>query len=111
MTVHEMIEKLELTVLTQGDLERPVQGGYMGDLLSWVMGRATAGDAWITIMSNLNTVAVAVLSDVSAVILAEGVQADEAAIGKAKAQGVTLLSSEQSSFQLAGKLYALLSPS
>lgn len=108
MNVRELIQQMDLTVVNEGDLSRPVTGGYMGDLLSWVMGRAQQNDAWITIMSNLNTIAVAVLADVSAVLLAEGVTADDAALKKAREEGVTLLQSSKSAFQLAGELYALL---
>ena len=99
MNVHDLIEKLDLTVVT---------GGYAGDLLSWVMGRAQQNDVWITIMSNLNTVAVAVLADVSAIILAEGVAMDEPALQRAQAEGVTILQSAKPTFQLAGETYALL---
>ena len=105
MNVHDLIEKLDLTVINQGDLSRPVTGGYAGDLLSWAMGR---NDVWITIMSNLNTVAVAVLADVSAIILAEGVAMDEPALQRAQAEGVTILQSAKPTFQLAGETYALL---
>ena len=55
--------------------DREIKGVYIGDLLSWVMGRATSGDAWVTIMSNINVIAVAQLTDVACVILAEGVVA------------------------------------
>ena len=72
MTVRQMINEMQLTPLTCPDPERVVTGGYVGDLLSWVMGRARSGQAWITIMSNINTVAVASLADVACVILAEG---------------------------------------
>lgn len=51
---------------------RKIQYGYCGDLLSWVMGRAKSGNAWITIMNNINVVAVASLADVTCVIFAEG---------------------------------------
>ena len=44
--------------------------GYAGDLLSWVMSHATAGDAWVTIMSNINVAAVASLTEVACVIFA-----------------------------------------
>lgn len=108
MNVHDLIEKLDLTVINQGDLSRPVTGGYAGDLLSWVMGRAQQNDVWITIMSNLNTVAVAVLADVSAIILTEGVAMDEPALQRAQAEGVTILQSAKPTFQLAGETYALL---
>ena len=66
MTVRQMIDEMQLTPLTCPDPERVVTGGYVGDLLSWVMGRARSGQAWITIMSNINTVAVASLADVAA---------------------------------------------
>ena len=69
MTVRQMIDEMQLTPLTCPDPERVVTGGYVGDLLSWVMGRARSGQAWITIMPNINTVAVASLADVACVIL------------------------------------------
>ncbi len=51
-------------------------GAYVGDLLSWVMGRAGSNSAWITIMSNVNVAAVAVLAELSMIILAENVKPD-----------------------------------
>lgn len=108
MTVKELSRALELEVLCPGDPERAVTGGYCGDLLSWVMGRAPEGSAWITIMCNLNTVAVAVLADVSAVILAEGVRPDEAVLRRAEEQGVALLAGSRNSYELAAGLSRLL---
>ena len=64
MTIHDLIQALELRVLVEGDLSRLVTGGSCGDLLSWVMGRALPDSAWITVMGNVNAVAVAVLADV-----------------------------------------------
>ena len=72
MTVTELSKVTGLTAITLPDPEREVKGAYVGDLLSWVMGRADEGNAWITIMSNSNVAAVATLADVSCVILAEG---------------------------------------
>ena len=48
-----------------GEGARQVQGIFAGDLLSWAMGRAKEGDAWFTVMGNVNTVAVAALTDLS----------------------------------------------
>ena len=73
MKVCDIAEKLSLKPLSVADSSREVTGVYIGDLLSWVMGRADCGDAWITIMSNINIVAVASLADVACIILAEGV--------------------------------------
>ena len=100
MTVKEMSEKLNLKVICMPDGDRKISGGYAGDLLSWVMGRAQSGDAWITIMSNLNIIAVASLADPSCIILSEGVTVDEAVRLRAEAQCVNLLSSELDTFAL-----------
>ena len=40
MTIKDLVEKLELKILVEGDQDREITGGYCGDLLSWVMGRA-----------------------------------------------------------------------
>ncbi len=106
MRVSELIDKYGMEALSLPDADREINGGYCGDLLSWVMGRAQQDNVWITIMSNMNIVAVASLSDVSAVILAEGVTLEQAVIDTAEAKGVNILSSGKGAFELA----ALLSP-
>lgn len=108
MTVQQLIDALSLAVFHLDDPERPVEGGYCGDLLSWVMGRAPAGGAWLTIMSNVNVAAVAALSDVSCVVLAEGVVPDPPLLDKARAQGITLLGTELSVFDCALRLGGLI---
>ena len=40
MTVRELTEALSLTPFHLAQPDRPVSGGYAGDLLSWVLGRA-----------------------------------------------------------------------
>ncbi len=108
MTLKQLIEPMELRVLVEGDLSRPVTGGTCGDLLSWVMGRAQADSVWITVMGNVNAVAVAVLADVACILLAEDAPLDDAARQKAEAQGVTVLQSSQAIYQLAVRLSHLL---
>ena len=62
MTVQQLTDALSLTIFSLEEPDRPVTGGYCGDLLSWVMGRAPADGAWLTIMSNVNVAAVAALA-------------------------------------------------
>ena len=104
MTVLELAEKLSLNVIAMPDPDRTVCGGYVGDLLSWVMGSAQADEAWITIMSNQNVAAVAALTDVSCVVFAEGVKPDPDLLKKAELQKINLLGSDESSFRVAVKL-------
>lgn len=108
MTVEELAGKLGLTPVCVCESDREVEGGYTGDLLSWVMGNAQSGDAWITIMSNDNVVAVAVLTDVACVILSEGVTLDERVRGLAEKKGINVYSTAQSSFAIGAKIAALL---
>lgn len=103
MTVSEFASKHSLKVLCLPD-DREITGGYVGDLLSWVMGRATSGDAWITIMSNANVLAVATLADVSCIILSEGVTLDEDILKTAETKGINVLSGEADTFKLSALL-------
>ena len=100
MTVAELQNALQLKVYTLPHPDRTVGGGYTGDLLSFVMGRAVSGQAWVTIMSNINVVAVATLTDVSCIILSSDVMPDKEALEKAKMQEINLLSSPLPSFEL-----------
>ena len=104
MLVKELAELEDFTPLTLPMPNREVLGVYIGDLLSWVMGRAKEDNAWITIMSNINIVAVAALCDTASIILAEGVTVDENVKKTAEEKGINLLSSEKSAFVLATEL-------
>ena len=108
MTVKQMSDRLGLKVMCLPDGDREVTGGYAGDLLSWVMGRANSGDAWITIMSNVNIVAVATLADPSCIILSEGVTLDGEVIEKAQSMRVNLLGSDKDTFSLCSDVASLL---
>lgn len=101
MKVNEFAKKHSLTTVCLPDGEREIGGCYIGDLLSWVMGRAQEGDAWITIMSNANTVAVATLTNVACIILAEGVKLDEEIVATAENNDINILSSELSAYDIA----------
>ena len=107
MTVQQLIDVLSLTVFSLSDPQRQVTGGYAGDLLSWVMGRAQSGDMWLTIMSNQNVAAVALMADVACVILTESVTPDEPLLRKAQLQGINLLGSSLSTYQCAAALSRL----
>lgn len=107
MTVNELAEKCSFQKIAVPYGEREITSGYAGDLLSWVMGRAKEDCAWITIMSNINIVAVASLVDVGCIILSEGVTADENVIETAKEKGVNILSTQLTTYETAvtiGKL-------
>ena len=107
MTVTELADKLQLETVTCPEPTREFSGVYIGDLLSWVMGRANADQVWITIMSNINIIAVASLTDVACILLAEGVTLDDDLRKVAQEKGVNVFSSSQTAYEIALALAAL----
>ncbi|MBO5907708.1 MAG: hypothetical protein J6Q85_06135 [Clostridia bacterium] len=108
MTVNELISTGYFKPVSLPSPNREIVGAYVGDLLSWVMGRAEADNAWITIMSNVNVIAVATLTDVSCVILAEGVSLDGEVLSVALEKGVNVLSCELPLYEAAIKLGGMI---
>ncbi len=108
MKVSELASAEGFGVVALPDGEREIGGVYIGDLLSWVMGRAKADDAWITIMSNINIVAVASLADVACIILAEGVQPDRAVTETAQTKGINILSCKMPAYETAKTFFGKL---
>lgn len=108
MTVKDIALKCSLDTVHQADFDRSVEGVYVGDLLSWVMGHGEYGQCLVTIMSNVNVLAVASLLDLSCVILAENVKADEDFLSIAKEKEINILSSKDSAYTTCTKLYEAL---
>ena len=109
MTVKNFANKYNVKILVEGNnIDAEIKGCYIGDLLSWVMSKASDGDAWLTVMGNINSIAVAVLNDVACIILTENAALDEIAAQKARQQGITVLQSEENSYNLAIKIHDCL---
>lgn len=97
----------EPVALPDGD--REIDGVYIGDLLSWVMGRAQMDNAWITIMTNVNVIAVASLADTACVILAEGVEMPPDLVETALQKEINILRSSLPIYETALRLAPLVS--
>ncbi len=108
MTVCELIGRMHLTPLTTPTPRREITGGYVGDLLSWVMGHARSGQVWITVISDINAVAVASLADVACVVLTDGTVLSEEVRRAAEQRGVCVLSTPMTSYEAAAALSVCL---
>ena len=108
MTVKALSEQLGFKILTMPSPDKEIKGAYIGDLLSWVMGNAEQGNVWITIMSNINVIAVATLVDVSCILLAEDVIPDDEVLSGALLKGVNVLSTPFSAYDAAVKLSKII---
>lgn len=104
MTIGQVCELLQAERIC-GDGERTLSGGYAGDFLSNCMGKAVSGGVWLTVMNNVNVAAVAVLCEVGAVVLCEGVRPSPELEQKCRDQGVVLLCTALPVFESCGLLY------
>ena len=102
MTIKELIESGRFVTVCMGDdINRRIEDVFCCDLLSVAMGRGVEGAAWVTVMGNVNTLAVLTLTDMACIILAEGADLDEAARIKAAEQRITVLRTEEPVFKAA----------
>ncbi len=109
MKIADLVIALNLKVISGGKgLNNDFSGGYASDLLSDVMGNAGAGNIWITLQTHKNIVAVASLKELAAVILVKGNLPDETAKQKSDEENIPLLSTDDSSFRICGRLYELM---
>ncbi|RCK76604.1 MAG: DRTGG domain-containing protein [Ignavibacteriae bacterium] len=108
MKLEEIIRILNLKIITSEKfLNRTITGGYASDLLSDVIANAQSGNLWITMQTHINIVAVAVLKELSAIIIVNGRNPADDTIKKAEEQGVVIMCSDLPAFKLCGKLYEL----
>lgn len=108
MRLADIVKELDLTVLVGEALEsQKVVGVYICDLLSNVMAHGKTGNLWITIQTHQNVLAVASLLNFSAILLPEGLSPEQEVLEKARKEGVVILQSPLSAFELAGRLYAM----
>ena len=104
MKTLKLAEKLNLNIYNSGE-DREITAVYCCDLLSVVMGRGKADSAWVTVMGNINSAAVAVLVDIGVIVLAENTKPDENLLNKAKDENLTVLGSGEPIFETALKIY------
>lgn len=109
MNLQEIIERFELTVLTDPRDFLAIQpsGGYSSDLLSCVMAGAKSNTLWVTLQAHLNIVAVGALLEVAAIIITENARPEAATISKANEQGVILLSTSRTTYEINGRLWEM----
>ncbi|MDR2090302.1 MAG: hypothetical protein LBP62_01395 [Clostridiales bacterium] len=103
MDVLELTALLEAETINLGENGK-IKTGYCGDFLSFAMGRAPSDCAWFTVMSNVNVAAVALLAEVSVVVLCENVSPDENLTARCKTEGLNIIKTPLSEYAAAVKL-------
>lgn len=106
MTVNDIMLATKAKLLTPNvKTDGEIKFGYCCDLLSWVMTRACKGTVWVTVMTHLNVIAVAALLEIGCVLIPESISVEASVLERAEQEGIPVLSSEMTTFELAGILY------
>jgi len=106
MKISNLIEDMGFRLLNDVMVEdKEVEGLNCCDLLSWVMANGKENDAWITVQTHSNILAVASLLDMSCVIIPEAIKVEEETLNKANEQGVVILGTELGSYDIFKKFY------
>ena len=104
MRINDIKNELELS-LVFGDMNAEFEGVYVGDLLSRAMSRVEAGNLFVTIMANVNVIAVASLTEAAAVVLCEGVELSDDAWAAAEKNDITVVSTPLSAYDFCCRLH------
>ena len=109
MKVKELVEKLNLKVLSGANgLDREIDGCYISDLLSDVMGNAMEGNIWITLQTHKNVMAVASLKEMSCIILVKNLMPNDETIEQSNDEDLPILQTSLPTFEIAGQVYNLI---
>ena len=102
LNLNEFISSIQGVVLTDPQKldSLRITGGYVSDLLSDVMGNSEEGNVWITIMRHMNVIAVASMVGLPLVIFSKDLKPDKPVIEKAESEGICLVSSPLSTFEI-----------
>lgn len=108
MKVQELVEKLGLKVLSgENGLKREIEGCYVSDLLSDVMGNAESGNIWITLQTHKNVMAVASLKELSCVIIVKNFTPNEDTINQSNEEEIPILQTSMNTYEVTGKVYEM----
>ena len=106
MKISDLLEPCKLKLVT-GDADREISGFYACDLLSWAISHAKEGDLWVTVMNNINILAVASLVEVACIVIPEGIEIPDVLAEKAREREVTPLSTPLQAAELIITAYEL----
>lgn len=105
MTVMELIDSNIFHVVNRGtQTHKEITSIFCCDLLSVAMGKAKSGCAWVTVMANINTLAVSLLVEAACIVIAENTEVDEQFLERAEKEGITIFRTNQPIFESAAAI-------
>jgi hypothetical protein len=104
----ELLQQAGFEAIQTECVAEDVTAGYTSDLLSDVMANAPAGSVLITIQAHKNTVAVATLANIRAIIVCNGRPVPSDMIDAARQEKVGIFRTADNQFVTSHKVHELL---
>lgn len=106
MTLKTLVDDFGYQLLTSDvDLDTPIKSLGCCDLLSWVMANGQEGQAWITVMTHTNILAVCALLDMACIIIPEGIEVETDVIAKAQEKQIPIFATDEGAFAIFKRFY------
>lgn len=105
MKIQDIMERFDFEKIVAANSDRAISGGYTSDLLSDVMANAQEGQVLITIQAHKNSIAVATLIGMPAIIICNNRPIPDDMIETAEKESIALFRSQKNQFEVSGILY------
>ena len=107
MTIAEIADVCAAEIIALPEAPAVIDAAYASDLLSDVMAHASPGAVLITVQNHLNTVAVATLADIRAILVCHNRNLPDDMMAAAQREGIALLRTPLDQFHACCRLEAL----
>jgi len=105
MKISEIAQFLNAECVQDSFADREIQGAYTSDLLSDAIANAIENGILITIQAHKNTVAVATLKDLAAIVICNNRPIPDDMIEAARAENIAIFLTAENQYTVSGKLY------
>lgn len=106
ITLKTLVDVFHFKPLIEGyDETREITSLSCCDLLSWVMANGKENEAWITVQTHANILAVTSLLDMACIIIPEGIVVEKATLDKAQEKNIPIFSTTEGAYQIFVKFY------
>ncbi|MEG2814095.1 MAG: DRTGG domain-containing protein [Oscillospiraceae bacterium] len=100
MTAIQLAKLANFDIINEGNgNEKDIDGIFCCDLLSFAMANMKKNSVWISVISNINTIAVAMFTNVSCLIISHSIKISNDVLKKAKENNICVLSSKLQTFE------------
>lgn len=104
MTAGELSNLIRGTLIA-ANAENEISCGMVCDMLSHAMAHGKTGCAWVTVQTHITAVAIAAQCSMACIIWPDGITADMLSAERAEHEGIAVICSPLSAYEIAGIMH------